>query len=345
MGRFVRNLALFVVFATATAIVSHHLFPFPANHFVKGRMEFLEAVSPGFDVAFLGSSATLRGVDPVRFDEEVERRCGGRVHSVNLAVRGANGSFIDTLLGEATGRISDSLRWVVFEARAWDEQIEPFAQSDERAIWLHSVTNTTEWVLDVWALSEPISTRFALMKDHLLHMMVRYLRVGQGVAIVRSGFVGPVAIDMPKRGAELLAPGPRLSAGEQERRRRFLADPEGFDRDVARLAASPRDGRELSRREHSRFEDRLAVVREGSLGSLHFLVPNANKRARALRTKSESLRELIPDLVMFDDPVSHPEFFDPSNRWDRVHLNERGAGLLSSKLAAAFCQRFGSEVH
>mgnify|MGYP001176822830 CR=1 FL=1 len=343
-GRFVGNLTLFAIFFVATAVVSQYAFPFPPDGFVARRLQFVESARPSFNVVFLGSSVTLRGVDPIQFDADVARKCGGQIRSANLGVKGADGSIIDTLLDELTARLPDSIRWVVFETRAWDDQVEPLAESNWRAIWSHSPSNTLGWVLDTWALPEPLSIRLALINDHLMHLIARTLRIGRGIKIVQSWYEGTAPIELPDRGAELFMSGWTASAGERERRERLVRDFSSFDRRVEKLAATSRHDTKLSLRERSRFQQRLGTVREASLGSLHFMVPNANERARSLRAKSGSLRELVPDLVMLDDPGSHPYFFAHENRWDRTHLNARGAAFLTTELAEAFCEQFGSDL-
>jgi hypothetical protein len=341
-GRVVRNLALFLGLSITILVLSNQLFPFPAPAFVANRLNYLESHSPGFDIAFIGSSATLRGVDPHQFDEAVEHECRLRVHSINLGVRGADGSFIDTLVAQALRRRPNSLKWTVLEARAWNEDIESLGDSDERAIWLHSASNTYEWILDVSGHTESAGKRFEKIRDHVAHMAAHYLRIGQGPAIIHDLASVKPLIAMPHRGAELMNSLSRTSPTERERRRRLLEDLDGFKQNITRLSSTPRDSKELSTRERDRLKSRLESAQDASLNTMHFLVPNANERARKLRAKSDALTRELPNLVAFDDPENFPALFEVEKRWDRVHLNDQGAKILSIELAKAFCKRFGT---
>jgi len=298
-------------------------------------LDHLERHPDEHDLFFFGSSRTKRGLVPEVFDREMER-LGYSFCSFNFGVGGMGTHESNAFLRHVLSRRPALPRWVVFELDAWYPDLDPRNRFKRRTVSWHDLPETLSVCRSSLRLEAPLVERLELLTTHLLHMAARYANVGTGPAVIRDLREGPrpvhpaVAAD---RGYVAEAAPPQ----RREVRRRFL---ENLDADDAWVEESSRgeapDGRPAAYHGEAVL-DQVEWLRARGIRVVYFLPPDPLPIPELVRMEQEGL---LRGLIRFNDPRAFPDLFRHDRRYDRRHLNRRGA----EELTRAFARRFAAHL-
>jgi len=118
---------------------------------------------------------------------------------------------------------------------------------------------------------------------------------------------------------------------------RFLENQPLYERRRNRLAQDPPNTEPVPP-EALEFLTRVARKIEDLGAQPIFFVQPGMKRQHDLIGAARD--GAIEHLLRYDLQEEHPELFDPAQRWDSFHLNERGAELQSEMLARDFAAMY-----
>lgn len=318
-----------------TAAGVRTLVPWPRSYGLRAKVEWYEAHRDQYDTLFFGSSHVHRSIVPAVFDAELGAR-GLESRSFNFGVPGMGAFEMDLLIDAALEPPPARLKRVFVEAQSWRPGGNFSDQeSDLRAVHWHTLRNTAA-VLAAVRLAEPSpSAALAAAARHLKLFLLRASNFGQigeiaagffadtgdylepGDLAERAGYQDPEAVDDPEFHAKV---------------RRFRAQTEEFAKMVAEVEAANRMPVDTARLPFDALERQQERIRAtGAL--LLYVVPAAlggAAEARALRR----LGAYPPEFLDYNSPDRFPGFYRVDRRFDRGHLNRRGAEEFSRRLAA-----------
>lgn len=351
IGRFLRNVLLAAaMFAVCTTAIRAWI-PWPDSYGLRAKYEHFRAHANRYDTLFFGSSLTFRAIIP----EVIDRRFAGSEtprSSYNFGIPGATAFEVDYILGEILALAAPVLRDVVVEHMRWKPRAFDEADDlDDRAVYWHSLRVTGAVVRTVLAQDDPLLERCQVAWNHVRLMVRRYTNYAEGGALLDAVCGRPVshaylssAEADAQRGYQdpdiLLTTDNIDSANARQRTALFLAQHREYEEQVAETEAWYRQLRENRRRQNSVLDklpltvirQQVASIEARGLRVTYLMPPSLGPADDAFALRDAGI---YPDLIVLSDPTTQPELFRTDHRFDRAHLNRRGA--------VAFSQAFVSE--
>jgi len=329
------RLVLVGVAFLATTVLLRNLQSPPLTPTLRPKLDSFLADKDAYDAVFIGSSRVQRGVQPQVIDERLSSP-GRRFRSFNLGVPGMDGFEADRVLREVLASDPERLRLVVLEVPQWRVPGLAPSRHTERYVEWHDLPATCAVLGSIWRQPFPLAAKLTRTWEHLRAFL---LRASNYATAARFGAVRAPAVERLVAGLAAVRGylplhedlGGRLA----DRRRRFLAAPAEYRGKVARLRRLAGRGT-LASAEVDRRYDRRALarqverVRASGARAVYLAPPLLTPAADYARMAREGL---IPHLIDLRDPREFAELFDPRNRFDREHMNQDGARLMSAIIA------------
>ena len=299
-----------------------------------------------YDVVFLGSSRTARGIDPQAF--EARLAAGGRDwRAFNLGMAGMEGPeslFVcDWLLDQDPARV----RWLFVEAQAFDVEIGPLNHLTRRMVFWHTPAITRTVLAGVARSSRTAAEKRAAWGTHLIHALYRATNLGAflpelfaALGFEDDQFPGHPGGDPlytlgdDRDGFRALDEDRTRVRVRRERRESFRRDPSTLLARIDELTAerarpaAPEDFHVAAWRA---FVER---ARARGIEVAFFRLPATWNAAHEL---DEALRR--EDGLFFadyNDPRRHAEAFGVETLFDVNHATSQGARLVTTWLARDF---------
>ncbi len=333
-----RRLALaglgIVVFLAAAALLRSVQGPLKAAT-IRAQVEAFLAEKDDVDAVFIGSSRVQRGVSPRVVDEKLstpERE----FRSFNLGIAGMRSFEADWLVRRILDAEPARLRFVVIEAPDWKPEHVPQHDFTERYVDWHDARATWLVLRAIWKFNGPWYTKLELSWRNLRFFAMRsvnYATKDRLMARADPAWDRLVAGRGRLRGYQPLDEDtPRVG----RRRRRFLENLDWFEKSVADIRAFAEKGQlaipgAFQTYDLASIEEQVERVREAGATPVYFAAPGL---ARGPDFSALQRDGVIEHLIDLRDPSEHPDLFAPENRFDREHMNEEGARLMSERIAA-----------
>ncbi len=337
-------------FSGASAWIRSHLPP-PEGVGLRAKLEYFREHKDEFDVLFIGSSRIVRGVDNALVDEELAAR-GIEVRSFNLAVGGMRTFEQDHMQHQVLEMEPARLRWIFFEGGPVGMGVRkdhifrspPNLNTDRGVAW-HTGRETRNVLRSLARL--PLSTREKI-RQAILHvelMSSRYTNYGKGEKLIRELRESSEArLERERKRDEILA-GQGYQGLEEVTGREvseevlaFLDEPGPFEERMGSIEAENELPVEMEHLYTEMYEEQLRATEERGIRLVYLLPPGYEGTPERLMLYE---RGVIPELLNFNDPARYPNLFRLDHRFDKGHMNRRGAVLLSGYIAEAIAELLG----
>jgi hypothetical protein len=344
--RLLPPLLALVAFA-AVASLLRPLVPWTGGYGIAARVRHFAEHRGDYDLLIFGSSALHNGLWPSRIDARLAAR-GHRVHSFNFATGGMSAYEMTFLLERMLALDPTRLRWVVMELVPWDPRLLLVGNSfTERVVFWHTPAVTLDVLAALVHCPGRPRDRIALGGLQLAHAAWRFANVGRGEDVAAAWLLadadraGEERRVSTWRGFESADANPHP---ERERtRERFLRHLPAWRVQVRRLDAENAGARPFTKAFSARamlleadrrlLRKQVALVRERGARPL-FLVPPITGATPGIYALEEE--GVLPDLLGYNRPRRYPALYAEENRFDAMHLNERGAAAFSLLFADDF---------
>lgn len=282
------------------------------------------------EVVFIGSSRTYRHVVTPLFDS-LRAASGDPTTSYNFGVPGSSGLEIHYRADWVLDHAPEALRQMVVELRPVELQLPASLRRSRRAQYHHDLRRARLAAATAMAADTTREVRLIAARERWRVWLENTFLVGWGPAALSSGVSVLEGADV--RGANNQGYAPLDSAsseGAAERRAAFLA-PEA----QAAFSGIVRDIRD---RETPSAADRVLadtwvdlVARAAARGvEVVFVEQVAETQASGV---ADALIEAGQPVIVLNDPVRHPEWYDRTAWFDRAHAAEPLARELTRALA------------
>ena len=329
-----RQLASGVCFGAAFLVVSAGIRELAPQRL---KIAWLEAHGEDYTAVFVGSSHFFRQIDPQRFDG-VLAEAGRESRSFNCGIPGMKTPEMIAVVDRLLEQDAERLELLFLELLEFDPSIEDENRLTQRTVDWHTPRVTAlaaRWVL---RLEAALGAKLGELWMHARHLAHYLGNVGRGIEAARFLLTGEGQSfeDRPSLGPN--RDGFRsldLESGRNFDRRRneLMRDLPGYRRSVQALRSlSPADGsgdafladclQALAGRLADRGATLVLVLNPG-------LEPRGELRALARRPD-------FPLLLAFNDPDRYPGLYELDRRFDRFHLNGRGAAEFTEALAREY---------
>jgi hypothetical protein len=326
--------------------------PWPEEYGLRAKHEWLRAHRDEFDVLFVGTSRTFRGIDPRIVDAELARLGvagpSGPLRSFNFGIGGMlrfeSDFVVDALLAEAPQR----LRVVVVEGDPWEPTTDFLRNTwSSRTVYWHDVERTRLAVHSAFLLERPWLDRAGVAWTHLQQFGMKLHNLGQGTRVV-SSFLG-TSRDPFQRSLTPEQIG--VAAGYQPYEDFTAPGPTTWQQSIAANPAYADWIRERVRAQNS-AEPRLDLYNRAAVaaqrkriethGSQFFVLltpgDTGGSEERALAQRGES-----GHLLDFNRPDLDAAYWAPEARIDDLHLSRTGAERLSRAVAQELARALSAE--
>lgn len=306
---------------------------------MAAKLSWLTRQAHRYEVVFAGSSYTYRGVDPRRVDSGLSARFEA-VHSYNYAAAGTYGfetAFYATQLGDLPR--PKRPRVLVMELYSLTAPyvigVMPDNALSGRMIEYHDARTTLENLRVLAASRLAMADKIGIAGTHLLHFAYRIGNVGLAAQLLFGGERSQTSRRVGRFGGF-----PASFHGRRHHRRGFSQpDYEEELRSYQRMQdACSRSGQcgEMLEEDWA-FRLRTATYLRGRGIDVVFMLPPVPYLG-VLPYRAFCQRSTSPPCIDLSDLALHPELFAFDNRYDRGHLNDRGASRMSAALADALLE-------
>lgn len=353
-GAIVAAVCAAAVAGTFRAAVPDDAFLIPGQ---RAKFADVSARAGEFDAVFFGSSTIHRGISPDLVDLRLAER-GHPLRTYNCAFA-AGFSFetdavvrrvVEDLAAKSAG--PRKLRFAVIEFPGWEPDSKNL--NTLRTVAWHDARQT-ENALRATALNGRPKDVVLDGAEHVKLFLARTLGAGAGPVFARE-IAGDSRDDVAallrqvtaERGFNPLGKdAARDAQGEPEddvpaerRAAEFAAGAKDYDRNVAELAAGRGRGRGTKNYPLAALRAQMAFLESHGVRPVYVVAPVPWEVAHSRRLAEKGV---VPALLRFNDPVRFPSLFARENRFDRAHVNERGAAEFSRAFADAFADFLDAE--
>ena len=303
------------------------------------KLEHLRA-EPPYDVIFLGSSLTYRGLAPRVFDRETER-LGRPLRSFNAGILGMRVVESTALLESIVARAETRPRWVMIEATGFVEEFAAENVTKPRGVYWHDLESTRLAIDSLHAMPGDRSRNetASVAGRHLRAFALRSLRIGtQSSHLTR--WMGGDALrprgDLSRFGFQPLTEKlPPPHSPLERRRQEFVSRTGEFRKRVEQRTANP--GQYQSQDMSAALAHQLIVLervatiaRRYGVDIIYFVPPVVEPHGTLVAHMRQ--RDLRP-VLDFSRVDQYPRLFEPAERFDWTHLNFKGARRFSRTAA------------
>ncbi len=323
-----------VAFLCVGALLRSFLGPLKAPT-LRAQVEAFLDQKDDVDVVFVGSSRIQRGVVPTVVDARLSEAAGRPVRSFNLGIAGMRSFEADWLIRRILRSEPARLRHLVVEAPNFRPEVTPQHDLTARYVEWHDERATWLVLRAVWRSRLPLWTKLELTWKHLRFYVMRSANYA-----TRGRFVGlnDPAWDRIVAGwgrAQGYQPLDERKPQGRRRRARFLRSLEGYEANVdimrrfaaVGVLADPGSARVFDR---ASLSEQAAAIRAAGVTPVYLATPALARGPDFAALEREGVIEHLIDLR---DPRRHADLFDKKNRFDREHMNKRGAKILSNRIA------------
>jgi hypothetical protein len=316
--------------------------PFPNVPTVRPKLDWLAAHGDEFDVLFVGSSRVQQQFMPSIFDRVAAE--GGRpLRSFNAGIPAMVSPEDAYVIEQILRRPHRRLRWLVLELTPFGRHFDPTLDGTGRMDYWHDayrmslLTNcaaadcASAWRRPGSAWGQRYELCFNILADwcsHFRQFVQRTINFGRGEALLTEHLRGG------RKPTKLDAGGPAGDgwvdiSGRELMEGKMLA---AYEQDLAELLNAPRNRFEDAVGEQS-LRGTIDLLRRQGIELILFLPPTVSPA-------QFYPKRVLETTTLFDlsDPARYPDFYDPANRRDGVHLNLAGSALYTRRLALLFVE-------
>lgn len=301
---------------------------------MRAQLEAFLAEKDEIDAVFVGSSRVQRGVSPRVVDQQLSSE-GHPFRSFNIGIPGSRSFETDWVVRRILDAEPEKLRFLVIEAPTWQPELAPRHDFTERYVEWHDARATWLELRAIWRENVSVWGKLDLSWRALRLFVMRstnYATVGR-FSFARDPIWDRVVLGMGRlQGYQPLDT--RVTYGAR-RRAKFLASLPTYEMRVEQLRSSAENGQLVDRAaldtyDRQSLEEQARYVEARGVTPVYLVPPLLHPSLDF----SALLREgIIPHLIELKSPLVYPELFDVDNRFDREHMNETGARLMSEAIA------------
>jgi hypothetical protein len=339
-----------LAFATVASVV-RSLVPPPDEYYYRSKLQYFEKHRDEFTTLLVGSSQTFRSCDPRIIDATLAEQ-GIDWRSFNLALPAMRDFEADTYLKRVVSDRPQKLRWVVMElsdfsprlggVREGEEaQREDDNQETHRSVYWHDAEPTWRAIQASWIQPLSFWEKLKLSAGHSRLWLRRLSSIDEGLRIVHD-----------LRGAAEVDAVPDLI---WEQQRGFIPlDQEGtpayfgsargailqqrlqdYRSQVETLRLRSQNPPPLRNYNLAALERQQAVIEAAGARVIYVLPPGLHVKPHLYH-----LEEMghVPALLAYTRPDQYPPLYQPKNRHNPTHLNQRGAAIFSQAFARALAE-------
>ena len=331
------------------------LAPLPAAAGLRSKVEFALEHADDYDVLFIGSSATMYGLRPEVFSEELERLGYPGVRAFNLGVGGMGSFEAAHVLRRVLDEDPERLAWVLYEEPLFDPLLWYPDVHNPRYVHWHDGRSTLDAIDALPLVDAPpgykeaeyagdwlgrFDWRLAVAKEHLDLWFWRASALGRGPEMTDE-LLGQGAALLPSQGDleghdGWVNIGQDAQPGVREAHERFLERRGEWAQRLADIKATEAASGDLDGGyDLPSLEALLADIRGAGAEPLLYVAPRglASPQMAAL-----AARGTAGEVLRFHLPDRYPELNPIDLRWDFSHLNAEGAEVWSRLFAREFAR-------
>ena len=310
---------------------------------VSEKLEHFKANKDNYDVLFIGSSRVYRQVDPVLFDARLSQQ-GHNIQTFNFGFYGMKMPETYFWLEKIIDLQPKNLKWIVIEANL-DNVYENLDNArNNRVMYWHTPKHTANTIKYIAGSDDSLPRKLVSVYSHIIPFFYNSINLGDFSKIFLSSTgLSQHQISEASYSNYL---GESLSGykalddesgqGYKITNKKFRENFNAFQQQVVRFEKAIENDTvalDPSRRELIRqFTD---LVESSGATPMFIIPPKLKTEAHVLRLYQDGH---IDSLLAYNDPEKYADFYELEYRFDRAHLNKKGAEEFTRLIAEDFEQ-------
>lgn len=313
---------------------------FPSGHpIIATKFNYFAEHKQEYNVIFLGSSRTYRQIIPSLFDQSMGEK-GYKIKSFNFGIPSLYLPEAHFYLQRILELKPNNVKWIFVE---YIDRITvvPEHKHTEREKYWHTPKQTFLLSQAVWNSSSNLLNKLEIIYRHLSVSVHRMFRTGKGVKLIDVIIHGNRLSQKTNIERSLLGDlydgyfplDDEKSDNMKQRRVKFLDNLDQYNIAVESLSLE-RKNYQPSKIKPSYFPLWIAQKIEFFQANPIFIVPPSRSFRKDLIDMKQN--EYISTLFDFNDPINYPDLYKTDYRFDKGHLNEKGAKIYTELIANKF---------
>ncbi len=311
------------------------------------RQHQLEHKSNFYNTIFVGSSKTFRGIKPNVFDKNVQKRDKPNIHSLNFGLGGATLGQIYGLTRHLIDNEELKVKNIFFELRTLQTSLQEKAfvknlHTKRAVIWMYDWQALKFSVRSLWGINDskfPFFTKIRYTAYFFIKYIDYKLNIGMVTDMLNRKLTSPNYSELGKRGYAPIDYDP--APGIKRLRKKFKKKADNIVKHAKKESIRTFGASLIPNDIHNNE----ALVQE-----LKGLINYAkSKKIRLIfvaypMLKAHDYKLLKPifdrlpskNKINLTNGAKYPALYKVENCWDDTHTNNKGAHILSEKLAIEF---------
>lgn len=300
------------------------------------KLDAIEAIDAKYNVLFLGTSRTLRGVNPMVLDSEA-KKYGCHIRAFNFGIHGLSlleQSFLIDRIAES----GKSFKTIVIEPYSVpDRRLNQFISGRRR--YFYNWSNIADIFIDHFTMPHVRGPRRCLTDTICIATGFIYEQSGVGRI---TNFIFPAA--SPKKGYKpteistgFIPKNGYLGGKGGSINQRYLEKVDRFMQ-VQKTAAEKASVRHKVDFRYDLVVGIVDKIRRLNIEPVILIMPQIEfYDSKCLAEKITTSCGKTLSVLNFNSPSDYPELFKCENRSDIAHLNRQGSTVMSKLLAPKLC--------
>lgn len=316
---------LFVLGLAATSAILTAYAPFPKLGNLWRKYHHLQEHGEKYSLLYIGSSRVFHEFIPEQFDAELSAK-GHRIRSFNFGQDGMWPPESFYMLRQILASRPPGVKWILIDLMGIKTQIEE-DDTTLRALYWHDVRHTWMALRHIATVDMEGQRTFTEKANRSWHHLRLWMEQSTGLG---RGYEQAEVILKLARSKKItrVQDGGFEVGGAGPLRGEML---ELFNRAVQKLKTDPPEPKPIQPVLRDALEDVIAEVRAAGAEPVFVVAAGIFGTERFSDWSPVGAR-----VLRFDNPVRFPDLYDPAQRYDPHHLDERGARAFTRRLAEAF---------
>ncbi|MGD1808060.1 hypothetical protein ACP6PL_21865 [Dapis sp. BLCC M126] len=341
---------IFLISLGIGSIIFGKIIPSPEIPVVTSKLENFTKNKDKYNVVFIGSSKIYRHIVPSEFDKAMERR-GKEISSYNFGVSSMQSLESYFFLKKILAMKPKNLEYIFIELQNIELSINRENWRTNRVIYWHDWEHTF-WVFDlILDYQHSLRVKFGALKSHTIPLMYNLGGVGKVDGLIQwinnQGNQDNITFDrLNNRFMQndyingYLPLDQEIGVSYQQRRQNFLGNLNTYHEKV-NLLNLPSDKVVNPNSTLLRVtKDLIQIVKDSDVTPIFMITPVLQKKENLIALKT---KEYVSTLFLFNNPIEYPRLYAPELRFDKKHLNDKGAREFTELLAEKFSEYLDRE--
>ncbi|EGJ31354.1 MULTISPECIES: hypothetical protein [Moorena] len=346
---------IFTITLTIFFVLANIIFPYPnilnSPNNVNLKLKYFAEHKDEYNAIFIGPSTTEHGIVPNLFDKLMAEQ-NREIKSFNGAIGGATVAEIDFYLRDIIALKPANLNWLFIEyPDAMDEKLRNSGSA--RSIYWHTPKQTILALRIMLEKKHPLRLKFIIAYGNLKSFLYRILSMGRFSNFWQQKVLHSNPLKIAKQQLLIEESGyisldrlAKYTSKWDNVRRKLLNNLDDYYQNVDKEIYKFKQRNTASINLFKPYtlkviKNMCDLIEEQGIKPIVFISPTVGYEETTAMELYKSRNTSV--VFALNNPEAFPTLYQVDNRWDFVHLNDRGAREFTRSMAEQFTKYLETE--